>query len=225
MIKRISLIAVMLMFLASCASMDQQQQNEAQGTAMGATAGAAVGAIIGAIVGDPGLGAGIGAGVGAAGGYIWSSRMEKQKRQMEQATAGTDIEVTQTENNQLKMNIPSDISFDSGRAEIKPNMYPVLNSLVAGLMSNLGAQATIVGHTDNTGNDAINNPLSVNRAANTRQYIASQGIASNRINIDGRGSYEPIASNDSPLNRAKNRRVEVFVFEPNQQAQQPQSAY
>ena len=225
MIKRISLIAVMLMFLASCASMDQRQQNEAQGTAMGATAGAAVGAIIGAIVGDPGLGAGIGAGVGAAGGYIWSSRMEKQKRQMEQATAGTDIEVTQTENNQLKMNIPSDISFDSGRAEIKPNMYPVLNSLVAGLMSNLGAQATIVGHTDNTGNDAINNPLSVNRAANTRQYIASQGIASNRINIDGRGSYEPIASNDSPLNRAKNRRVEVFVFEPNQQAQQPQSAY
>ena len=225
MIKKMSSIVLLLMFLASCASMDQQQQNEAQGTAMGATAGAAVGAIIGAIVGDPGLGAGIGAGVGAVGGYVWSSQMEKQKRQMEQATAGTDIEVTQTENNQLKMNIPSDISFDSGRAEIKQNMYPVLNSLVAGLMSNPGAQATVVGHTDNTGNDAINNPLSVNRAANTRQYIASQGIASNRINIDGRGSYEPIASNDSPLNRAKNRRVEVFVFEPNQQAQQPQSAY
>ena len=225
MIKKMSLIAVMFMFLVGCASMDQQQQSEAQGTAIGATAGAAVGAIIGAIVGDPGLGAGIGAGVGAVGGYVWSSRMEKQKRQMEQATAGTDIEVTQTENNQLKMNIPSDISFDSGRAEIKQNMYPVLNSLVAGLMSNPGAQATIVGHTDNTGNDGINNPLSVNRAANTRQYIASQGIASSRINIDGRGSYEPVAPNDSPLNRAKNRRVEIFVFEPDQQAQPPQSTY
>ena len=225
MIKRRSLIAVMLMFLASCASMDQQQQNEAQGTAMGATAGAAVGAIIGAIVGDPGLGAGIGAGVGAVGGYVWSSQMEKQKRQMEQAAAGTDIEVTQTENNQLKMNIPIDISFNSGRAEIKQNMYPVLNSLVAGLMSNPGAQATVVGHTDNTGNDAVNNPLSVNRAANTRQYIASQGIASNRINIDGRGSHEPIANNDSSFNRAKNRRVEIFVFEPDQQAQPPQSTY
>jgi len=189
------------------------------------TAGAAVGAIIGAIVGDPGLGAGIGAGVGAVGGYVWSSQMEKQKRQMEQATAGTDIEVTQTENNQLKMNIPSDISFDSGRAEIKQNMYPVLNSLVAGLMSNPDSQATIVGHTDNTGNDAINNPLSVNRAANTRQYIASQGIASNRINIDGRGSHEPVANNDSSINRAKNRRVEIFVFEPDQQAQPPQSTY
>lgn len=157
--------------------------------------------------------------------------MEKQKREMEEATAGTDIQVTQTENNQLKMNIPSDISFDSGRADIKPNMYPVLNSLVAGLMSNSNAQATIVGHTDNTGNDAINNPLSVNRAANTRQYIASQGIASNRINIDGRGSYEPVVSNDSLLNRAKNRRVEIFVFEPGQQVQQqqiqqqPQPAY
>ena len=225
MIKKMSLIVVMVMFLASCASMDQQQQNEAQGTAIGATAGAAVGAIIGAIVGDPGLGAGIGAGVGAVGGYVWSSQMEKQKRQMEQATAGTDIEVTQTEDDQLKMNIPSDISFDSGRAEIKQNMYPVLNSLVAGLMSNPDSQATIVGHTDNTGNDAINNPLSVNRAANTRQYIASQGIASSRINIDGRGSHEPVANNDSSINRAKNRRVEIFVFEPDQQAQPPQSTY
>ncbi len=61
----------------------------------------------------------------------------------------------------------------------------------------------------------------MNRAANTRQYLASQGIASNRIDVGGRGSYEPIAPNDSRINRAKNRRVEIFVYEPDQQAQQP----
>lgn len=216
-------IIVILALLVGCANMTPEQRGAAQGTAIGTGVGAAVGAAIGALAGDAALGAGIGAGVGAVGGYVWSSRMEEQKRQMERATAGSDIQVTQTENNQLKMNIPSDISFDSGRAEIKPEMYPVLNSLAAGLMSNLNAQASIVGHTDNTGNDTINNPLSVNRAANTRNYLASQGISAHRINIDGRGSYEPIAPNDSPLNRAKNRRVEIFIFEPQQpQTQQQQ---
>jgi outer membrane protein OmpA-like peptidoglycan-associated protein len=219
LVNKVIPIIVMLMVLAGCASMTPSQQGTAQGTAIGTGVGAATGAAIGALAGDAGIGAAIGAGVGAVGGYVWSSRMEEQKRQMKQATAGTDIQVSQTANNQLKMNIPSDISFDSGRAEIKPEMYPVLNSLVAGLMSNPNAQANIVGHTDNTGNDSINNPLSVNRAANTRSYLASQGIQPNRISIDGRGSYEPEVPNDSPMNRARNRRVEIFIFEP----QQPQT--
>lgn len=219
--KSIILVVVLALALFGCAGMDERQQNTAQGTAIGTGIGAAVGAVIGAIAGDPALGAGIGAGVGAMGGFAWSNHMEHQKKQMEEATAGTDIEVTRTENNQLKMNIPGDFSFDSGRAEIKPNMYPVLNSLVAGLMSNPQSQAMIIGHTDNTGSDEINNPLSINRAGNTRAYLANQGIATNRMTIDGRSSYEPIAPNDTPTNRAKNRRIEVFVFEP-QQAQQQQ---
>lgn len=219
--KSIILVVVLALALFGCAGMDERQQNTAQGTAIGTGIGAAVGAVIGAIAGDPALGAGIGAGIGAMGGFAWSNHMEHQKKQMEEATAGTDIEVTRTENNQLKMNIPGDFSFDSGRAEIKPNMYPVLNSLVAGLMSNPQSQAMIIGHTDNTGSDEINNPLSINRAGNTRAYLANQGIATNRMTIDGRSSYEPIAPNDTPANRAKNRRIEVFVFEP-QQAQQQQ---
>lgn len=220
--KSIIFVVVLVFSLGGCAGMNESQQNTAQGTAIGTGLGAATGAAIGALAGDAGIGAAIGAGVGAVGGYAWSSRMEEQRRQMKQATAGSDIEVTKTENNQLKMNIPSDISFDSGRAEIKPEMYPILNSLAAGLMSNPNAQANIVGHTDNTGNDTINNPLSINRAANTRNYLTSQGIPTHRISIDGRGSYEPVAPNDSPINRAKNRRVEVFVFEPQQTQQQQQ---
>lgn len=211
---KVTPIIVMLMILAGCANMTQSQQNTAQGTAVGTGLGAASGAAIGALAGDAGIGAAIGAGVGAVGGYIWSSRMEEQKRQMKDATAGTGIQVSQTANNQLKMNIPSDISFDSGRAVVKPEMYPILNSLVAGLANNPNAQANIIGHTDSTGNDSINNPLSVNRAANTRDYLTGQGIQYNRIHIDGRGSYEPEVPNDSPMNRAKNRRVEIFIFEP-----------
>jgi len=218
------LSVIMLVFiLAGCASMSESQQGTAKGTAMGTGAGAAVGAIIGAIAGDPALGAGIGAGVGAVGGYIWSNRMEEQKKKMEVATEGTKVSVTQTADNQLKLNVPSDISFDTGQSTIKPEMHPVLNSLAKGIISNPNSQVTIIGYTDDTGNDSINNPLSVNRAASTRAYLASQGIAINRISIDGRGASEPVVANTSPENRAKNRRVEIFVKEPQSQQQtQPQ---
>ena len=223
-LKKSILIVLIAVLLAGCTSMTDSQSRTAQGTAAGTGIGAAAGAIIGAIAGDPALGAGIGAGVGALGGYVWSSHMEKQRQQMEQVTEGTGIEVTQTPGNELKMNVPGDFSFDTGRADIKPEMRSVLNSLVAGLMSNPSSQVRIIGHTDSTGSDAVNNPLSINRAASTRNYLVSQGIAANRIHIDGRGEYEPIASNDTAEGRARNRRVEIYMFEVSQ-AQTPQSQY
>ena len=112
--------------------------------------------------------AAIGAGVGALGGYIWSNQMAQKKAAMEQATAGTGVEVTQTADNQLRLNIPSDISFDTGRADIKPNLRPILDQFAQGLNSQPNTEIRIVGHTDSTGSDAINNPLSVNRAASAR---------------------------------------------------------
>ncbi len=220
--KKLLTFLALLFFLGGCATMSESQQSTAKGTAMGTGAGAAVGAIIGAIAGDPALGAGIGAGVGAVGGYIWSNRMEEQKRKMEAATEGTKVSVTQTADNQLKVNVPSDISFDTGQSTIKPEMHPVLNSLAAGLISNPNSQVTVIGYTDDTGNDSINNPLSINRAASTRAYLVSQGIVANRISIDGRGSSEPVVPNTSAENRAKNRRVEIFVKEAQPQPQQQQ---
>lgn len=211
--------------LSGCADMTPTQR----GTATGAGVGAGIGAILGATTGDGGgrrtaAGAAIGGATGAVIGNIWSSRMEKQKREMEQATQGTGVQVTQTADNRLKLDIPSDISFDTNRAEIKPNFQPVLERFANSLREHPGTNVTIVGHTDNTGNDAINNPLSVNRAARTRDYLSSRGVGSNRISIDGRGSYQPAVSNDTDYNRAKNRRVEIFVAEPaTAQAPQPQN--
>lgn len=211
-IKLIILVMALVLVFGGCAGMSETQRGTAQGTAIGAGTGAIIGAIAGKGKGAA-IGAAAGAGVGAAAGYIWSQRMEEQKKQMEEATEGTDVQVTQTEDNRLKLDIPSDISFDTNRAEIKPNMRPVLDSFATSLMNNPNSMVTIVGHTDNSGSDAINNPLSVNRAASTRDYLVSRGVPSDRISIDGHGSYEPVAPNDTPANRAKNRRVEIFVFE------------
>lgn len=221
--QKILIISIMIITLSSCATMTDTQRGTAQGTAIGAGAGAAIGALIGGGKGAA-IGAGSGALLGAGAAYLWSQKMEEQKRQMETATAGTGVQVTQTQDNRLKLNIPSDISFDSGRADIKPGFRPILDNFATSLQNNPGTAITIIGHTDNTGSDAINNPLSVNRAASTRDYLASRGVSINRIQIDGRGSREPVAENDTPANRAENRRVEIFVTEVQAPQQTPPTA-
>jgi outer membrane protein OmpA-like peptidoglycan-associated protein len=199
----------------ACADMSPTQR----GTATGAGVGAGLGALLGASTGGGGGGrtaggAVLGAAAGALVGNIWSSRMEKQKQQMEQATRGTGVQVSQTADNRLKLEIPSDISFDTGRADIKNNFRPVLDRFAASLNENPGSTVSIVGHTDSTGSDAINQPLSVERAAHTRDYLSMLGVSPTRIVVEGRGANEPIASNDDNAGRARNRRVEIYVAEP-----------
>jgi outer membrane protein OmpA-like peptidoglycan-associated protein len=201
--------------LSSCANMGETERSVGTGAAAGAVAGGVVGrATAGGNKGQSTItGAVIGAAVGAGGGYLWSKHMQKQKEAMEQATQGTGVSVTQTEDNRLKLEIPTDISFDTGRYDIKPAMQPILNRLAITLNENPVTLVTIIGHTDSTGSDAINDPLSVNRAAATRNYLSARGVAMGRVAIDGRGSHEPIASNNSTEGRAMNRRVEIYVAE------------
>ncbi|BEU98490.1 OmpA family protein [Acidovorax sp. DW039] len=209
--KHLLLGATAAVILATgCASMDDTQRRTATGAGIGAVAGAVLGSATG---GSAGTGAVVGAGVGALGTYIWSQNMERQKREMEQATRGTGIAVTQTPDNQLMLNIPSDISFAVGRSDIQSNFAPVLDQFAAGLRNNPNTDVRIVGHTDSTGSDAVNNPLSVDRAASTRSYLVARGVDGRRIAIDGVGSRYPIASNDTADGRARNRRVEIFMGE------------
>ena len=155
----------------------------------------------------------IGAGLGALGGYVWSKNMEDKKRAMEAATAGTGTVVARTADQQLQLIIPSDISFDSGRHEIRPGLRPVLDQFAQGLAQQPAMEVRIVGHTDNTGSEAVNNPLSVNRAQSARDYLVSRGVSASRITIDGRGEREPIAENQTEAGRARNRRIEIFLAE------------
>lgn len=205
--------ALTLALLATgCANMSETQQGTAKGAGIGAAAGAVLGALTGGSSGAA-KGAAIGAGVGALGGYVWTQRMEDQRRQMEAATQGTGIDVVKTADNQLKINVPSDISFDVGRADIKANFAEVLDRFAQGLVANPQARVRIVGHTDSSGSDAINDPLSVNRAARTRDHVVARGVAMSRVDIGGMGSRAPIASNDAADGRARNRRVEIFMAE------------
>ena len=194
--------------LTGCETMTDTQRNTALGVGIGALAGAGIAKATG---GKAGTGALIGAAVGGVGTYIWSANMERQRQELEAATRGTGVTVSRTADNQLQLAIPSDISFDSNSATIKSQFRPVLNSFTDSLRRNPGTHVVIVGHTDSTGGAHINDPLSLNRANAARDYIFNQGVRGPRIQTEGRGAREPLASNESAWGRAKNRRIDIFV--------------
>lgn len=194
--------------LTGCETMTDTQRNTALGVGIGALAGAGIAKATG---GKAGTGALIGAAVGGMGTYIWSANMERQRQELEAATRGTGVTVSRTADNQLQLAIPSDISFDSNSATIKSQFRPVLNSFANSLRRNPGTHVVIVGHTDSTGGAHINDPLSLNRANAARDYIFNQGVRGPRIQTEGRGAREPVASNESAWGRAKNRRIDIFV--------------
>lgn len=204
-----AVVAAASLLLASCENMSERQKGTAQGAAIGAVAGAVLSSATG---GKAGTGAVLGGAAGAVAGNLWSKRMEDKRAAMEKATAGTGIGVARTTDNQLKVNVPSDFSFDVGRAAIKPQMRPVLDQFAQGLDPSMHVR--VIGHTDSTGSDAINNPLSVERAQSVRDYLAGRGVAASRVETSGQGSRSPVADNATDAGRAQNRRVEIFLREP-----------
>jgi outer membrane protein OmpA-like peptidoglycan-associated protein len=212
--RKIIAVAVLATFtLGACESMDDQQRRTATGAGIGAAAGAAIGALGNDSNRGRGAAAGaaIGAAAGALGGYVWNKRMEDQQKQIQQQTQGTGVEVTRTADNRLQINIPGDIAFDSGQAVIRPNFRSALDNFAQSLQQNPSTTVTIVGHTDSTGSPGVNEPLSLQRADATRDYLVTRGVAANRFQIDGRGAREPVANNDTEAGRARNRRVEIFL--------------
>lgn len=197
-------LAAALTLFAGCSSMSERQRGTAQGAGIGAVAGAVIGSATG---GNAGRSAAIGGVVGAVAGNLWSKRMQDRREALERASQGTGVEVARTDDNRLKLNVPSDVSFDSGRADIKPQMRPVLDEIARTLDANV--QVTIVGHTDSTGSAQANLALSQARAARVREALLARGVAANRLEAVGMGPNAPVASNDTEDGRARNRRVEL----------------
>lgn len=207
--RQIALALAAATLLASCAEPGAPMSDTTKSTLIGT----GIGALAGAAIGGNATGAVIGGAVGAAGGYGWSKYMENKKAQMQQATAGSGVNVVQTPDNQLKLEVPSDISFASGRADINPRLRPILDQFASGLGGQANTEVRIIGHTDNTGSDALNERLSLQRAESVRNYLVDRGVRADSIQVAGRGEREPVADNSSEAGRAKNRRVEIFLGE------------
>ena len=104
-----------------------------------------------------------------------------------------------------------EIVFKTGSAVLLSKGKPVLDTVVAYLKRNPDVEVTIDGHTDNTGSDKVNNPLSLKRAEATKKYLVSKGINADRMMTAGFGSSQPVADNKTAEGRAKNRRIEIKI--------------
>ena len=212
----LSLLAgsILVMGLGSCSSMS----NTAKGTLIGSGAGAAVGAGGGALIGKnakgPIIGAAVGTAVGGATGAIIGKQMDKKAAALKAAMA-EQASVETVEDSQgltaIKVTFDADMSFAKNSSTLSASAKTALQKFANNMTSEDMVNTAIVvkGHTDSSGGDAINQPLSEKRAASVGTVLKSNGISSARITEYGMASSEPKTDNAAD---AANRRVEVYVL-------------
>lgn len=206
----IALCGVLLM--VACTTNPYTGESQISRTAIGAVGAAAVGAGIGALANkkDRAKGAAIGAGVGALAGGAVGGYMDIQNKKLREELQGTGVSVTKN-GDEVILNMPGDITFKSGSADLSADFYKVLNSVAKVLNKYDKTIVSVVGYTDNTGSAAKNLTLSQQRAQSVATYLQNQKVKRERFVIEGMGQDEPIASNKTPEGRAQNRRVEISL--------------
>jgi outer membrane protein OmpA-like peptidoglycan-associated protein len=208
--KKVLLMTAIVTGLTACAA-DDPNRNAKTGAAVGAVAGAILGHSIENDKGGVLIGAAVGAVAGAGVGTYMDSQRQEMEKELAEEQARHELEIQKLENETLKIDISSEVSFDFDSAALKPAFMPTLNK-VAGILERYPKTVIhVVGHTDSVGSESYNMQLSERRANAVADYFASQGILAGRLNAIGRGESEPRASNETEAGRQLNRRVELYV--------------
>lgn len=210
--RQIVALFISVALIAGCATTDpftgeQEMNKTSQGALWGALGGALLGA---ATAGKKDRQARMlrGAGIGAIAGGGVGLYMDKQEDKLRQQLQGTGVSVTRDGDN-IILNMPSNITFDIDSHTLKNEFYATLDSVVLVLNEFKSTMVTVTGHTDSTGSEQYNQNLSVQRALSVADYLASKGVAQQRLAASGYGEAFPIAPNNTEAGRAQNRRVEI----------------
>ena len=208
-IRGVVALVTLVGFLGCTTTNPATGEGELSKTTKGAGLGALAGAAIGALAGG-GKGALIGAGIGALAGGAAGHYMDRQEDKLRAQLSGTGVSVTRQGDN-LILNMPGDVTFDSNSSDIKPDFYEVLRSVALVLGEFEKTTIHITGYTDSTGTFKYNFALSQRRSQAVGAYLKAQGIHSARIYTQGKGPEEPVAPNDTAHGRQMNRRVELML--------------
>ena len=103
------------------------------------------------------------------------------------------------------------IEFETGSAVIRTGSYKMLDSIFESAVVAEGLKLGVYGHTDNSGSDDVNVPLSEKRADAVKEYLLRKGLGTNRIETKGYGSSKPVADNSTVVGKSRNRRVEIVL--------------
>ncbi|MBC7922071.1 MAG: OmpA family protein [Ferruginibacter sp.] len=211
-----SLLLVLAVF-AGCAkkdtatTSDRKMNKTTKGGLIGAGSGAVVGGIIGKVAGNTAAGAIIGATVGGATGAVIGRRMDKQAEKLDQKVEGATVERV---GEGIKLTFDSGILFALNSAELTPAAKANIDKMAKIITEDENKETNILleGHTDITGSDAINQPLSERRAKAVADYLKADGVDPSRLITKGYGAGQPIASNDTEDGKRQNRRVEAAIY-------------
>lgn len=210
--RRFTAALLALAAITACTTDPVTGEQRVNRTALGAGVGALGGFLAGDVIGGrhdrtEKL---VGLGVGALAGGAVGAYMDKQERELRARTAGTGVGVVR-DGDTLRLEIPAGITFDTNSYAVKPEFRRTLDRIATTLADNPQTIIDVYGHTDATGGDAINVPLSENRARSVADYLASRNVQPARIATRGLAAAQPVASNDTPAGRAENRRVEIKI--------------
>ena len=122
----------------------------------------------------------------------------------------------------VKVSFDAGILFATGKADLSAASQTSITEIAKVLKENSDMDIAIIGHTDSTGSDAVNNPLSVNRAKSVQNSLKNQGV-NNIKRVEGQGSKNPVADNGTEDGRKLNRRVEVYMYASQQMIKNAQS--
>jgi outer membrane protein OmpA-like peptidoglycan-associated protein len=202
--------------LQACTTIDPYTREEKTANA---TTGAAIGAAVGAVLGiatskdkkDRKARALKGAGIGAIAGGGVGYYMDVQEAKLRQQLENTGVSVTRNGDN-IILNMPSNITFEVNKSNVKPNFVEILSSVTLVLNEYKSTMIEVAGHTDSTGSDSYNQMLSQQRAQAVSNILMQNGVQAVRIDTVGYGESRPVASNSTPQGRQQNRRVELTLL-------------
>ncbi|MEO8165447.1 MAG: OmpA family protein [Betaproteobacteria bacterium] len=202
--------------LSACQTTDpftgeSKVNSTSKGAAIGAAAGAVVGAISGSDARERRKRAMIGAGIGGLAGAGIGAYMDKQESDLRREMAGTGVSVVRQGDN-ITLNMPGNITFKSGSAELSPSFPKVLDGVTMVLKKYEKTIIEVAGHTDSVGAADYNQALSERRAQTVTNYLVGKGVKTERTMSIGAGKNHPVADNNTEAGRAANRRVELTLL-------------
>jgi outer membrane protein OmpA-like peptidoglycan-associated protein len=207
--QRLGIALTTICFASACTTNPFTGERQISKTAAGVTIGAATGAAIGALAGrNRARAALIGAGAGALAGGAVGGYMDYQEHKLREQLRGSGVSVTRT-GDEITLNMPGNLTFQTDSADIRADFYDVLNSIVLVLREYDKTLIEVMGHADSTGSMEYNRRLSERRADSVAAYLVAQKVDSRRVLTQGFGESYPIASNATAAGRQENRRVEL----------------